>query len=203
MYLCQVDSLGELYLDESSKEFLHQFCRTSSQVLVFVNAKGEFMHLKPSSKSYSYFHSPYNSFHPYPGDSTRNFGSCFGKEAVTFHLKSENPPFTIYIQLETVPNTIYPYDHKLGDVLSIFRQITPTSYCGEFLVIVNQRSLDREKYDYQEFYPEIKLNGKTFYNVLSLEVTHFQIRPYKYYYSKAIGLIGFEDLSGMLWVLAH
>ena len=69
--------------------------------------------------------------------------------------------------------------------------------------VLNERSLPYTALDRQEFYPKLELLGRQYNNVISKDLSNYVTRPFKYYVNQEVGLIGFEDSQGVLWLLAE
>jgi hypothetical protein len=196
---CDVQHIDEFVLEESSKEYVPQFCLQIGDTIKFHDDHNHFIYLKLIEKWFKHNESIYT--HTIcDKDSTKKIGYCFGQEVVFMALESEFPKISLWIVLRTEPDNGSDYNGNYADELNILRQDTTGYYLYDFSVIINKRTLTRDSSLYQIFYPSISLNGQNYLNVLSYD-SKINRPTFKFYYSKEKGLIGFKDKDGILWSL--
>ncbi len=200
-YYCEVQHIDEFVLEESSKEYLPQFCYQIGSVIKYKDNHDHFINFKIIDKWYKY------GINIYPikncvGDTAKSIGSCFGSERVFIVFESDSPKIRLIFELETFPANVLNYNGEFGDALSIVTLIGNGYYSTDFSVIVNKRTLSYEKFFHQEFYSVINLNNKNYKNVLSCNLK-LNEPSFTFYYSKEYGLIGFMDKDGKIWTLVE
>jgi hypothetical protein len=200
-FYCDVQHKANLLLEESSKDFLPQFCQELGEVLTYKNINGQSIVFTIKAKSFLNNFAITSRDKCYD-DSTKSIGYSFFEEKGFITFESDVPKIKLYLELNAFPENGWNYDGKFGDMLSILRLDTTTSgsYYNDFTAIVNKRTLSYETNTRQEFYDSIVLKGKNYENVLSC-IPHPIGNYLKFYYTKEIGLIGFEDKDGIVWTL--
>lgn len=201
LLFCETTHVGDFELDQQSKRYMPQYCKQLNSVLEFENANGESFLFKVFEKTFQQQHIIYNTGETCPDDTSKYSGVCIGSEVLRLTLRSDTPALTLTIQLTTEPDVLDLTNGKVGDYLSIFRWTSANSYYIDLETVVNQRTLPYENLPLHEFYPELMLLGRKFKNVISRDVALFSNKPFKFYVNQEVGLIGFEDKAGVLWVL--
>jgi hypothetical protein len=199
-YYCTIEHLGTYTLDAQSKLYMPQFCMAVGDSLVFKNATGEsltlFLAYKFFQKSYSIVGNA-----PCPNDSSKYDGLCIETERLTMRLSSDKHSLNLGIEITTKLDPAAPGSGNVGDFFTITRQRDSISFWLDMEAVLSQRSLPYATSNFQVFYPEIVLMGKTYRNVLSKDVSNFVSKPFKYFVNQELGLFGFEDSAAVLWIL--
>ncbi|MBK8966001.1 MAG: hypothetical protein IPM36_04855 [Lewinellaceae bacterium] len=201
LLFCKTTHVGDFELDEQSKRFMPQYCKQLNDVLEFQHANGESFVFKVLEKTYRQQHLIYNTGETCPDDTSNYSGVCIGSEVLRLTMRSDTPALTLTIELATKPDVLDKTNGKVGDYLSVFRWTSATSYYVDFEAVASQRTLPYATLPLHEFYPELTLLGKTYKNVISRDISLFSNKPYKIYVNQEVGLIGFENKPGNLWVL--
>jgi hypothetical protein len=203
MYICQTENIGNFQLDDSSKEYMPLFCQNTGNSVLYENKLGEIIQLKIEAKTFYKSSSLYNTFTPCKNDSMRSLGYCFENERITVALKSINSDLNITFDIYTAPEIRVPFTGQIGDFLEINRKLDSTRYSVDFIAVVKQRSLSYDKVSLQEFYSSIDILGNNFKNVISNDITKYQVPLYKYYWNKEVGLVAFADTTGTIWKIVN
>ena len=193
---CNVISFGSYELEETSKEYLPQFCNEVESVFKYRNLNGDSILFNTTCKKYLRHWSTFGTKFNCANDE-RTIGYCVDTESARLTIESDDPSIELLIKLTTIPD-VYDTDiGNVGDELTIWNSSTL-----EFSAIVNKRTLSYDKVtDYEERYDSLELNSTVYYEVISNKPSEWGNPRFKYYYNKAIGLIGFTDNNGITWTI--
>lgn len=167
----------------------------------YKNEKGETIDLKVDDKTYLKSNAVYSSAVSCPGDSTKTTGYCIEFEQLVIGLREQTGKLDLSISILTKPDMRNPGAGRAGDFLNITRK-KGNNLFSELSFVLNQRTLTYEEEFNQAHLDQIELLGKTFSDVITNDITLFvNPKPYKYYFNQEVGLIGFVDSDGVLWVI--
>lgn len=201
-YFCDVEFLGKYQLEESSKLFQPQYCEAIGNKITYKNDKGTLLDLAVYQKGYGETNVIHNSFVPCAGDTNKYKGYCIDYQQLWISLRSDQTGLDISMYVLTAPDYDNAAAKHVGDFLKITRKKSANAFWQDFYAVINRRSLSYDKTELQEYYPEIELLGRKFTEVISNDISLFvDPKPYKYYFNKEVGLIGFVDSAGVLWVI--
>ncbi|MFK7808744.1 MAG: hypothetical protein AB8F74_13150 [Saprospiraceae bacterium] len=199
--VCEYISLGGYKLEDSSKAYVVLACESLNNESKYVNEEGETITMVISKKSYKNNKVQYRSNQICDIDSTKVIGYCFNKEVIIIRLSSESPAIELNITLENFRDQESSNPEAIGDVLRILRRLDSNSYSVGLISILDQGSLDYEKFPGEEFYPSIEIAGVEYNDIFSFDSSIYPSPKFKYYYSKTLGLVGFIDLNNIAWRL--
>lgn len=200
-YFCSIEFVGKFQLEESSKAYQPQYCEPIGKSIRYRNEKGETIELKIDDKTYQKSNAIYSAAFPCPGDSTKTVGYCIDFERLQVGLREQTDKLDLTISVETKPDMRNPGPGRAGDFLVITRTKNNILYSDANFVL-NKRTLSYEEDFNQVHLNQVELLGKTYTDVLTNDITFFaNPKPYKYYFNKGTGLIGFVDSDGVLWVI--
>lgn len=200
-YFCSIEFVGNFQLEESSKAYQPQYCEPVGKSIRYRNEKGEAIELKIDDKAYQKSNVVYSTVSTCPGDSTKTVGYCIDFEQLQVGLREPTDKLDLTISILTKPDLRNPGPGNAGDFLVITRQKNNNLF-SEASFVLNKRTLSYEEDFNQAHLDQIELLGKTYTDVLTNDITLFaNPKPYKYYFNKETGLIGFVNSDGVLWVI--
>ena len=196
---CDISDVGEFQLEESSKEFMRYACSEIGDKLKFQNENNEELEFEIVRKQYQSVMVGFSTSNICQSDSSKVEGICVSIELITLKLVSLNPELELTIEIKNFPEINDDVFEGVGDFLQINRSIGGNSFITELFAVISQRSLSFEQSPSQENIESIEILNETFTDVISRDINNFTGDPFKYYYSKSDGLIGFQDSDGVLW----
>lgn len=199
-WACSLESIGVHTLDDNSKSFLPFFCNTRKNIFTYRGNGGAIKTFDVDQRTYLRNIIAYDSGQPCPNSNTQNTAYCIDYEEANIRMVSTDG-ISITTSVYTRPDFENQSGNNAGDFLQIAR-IVNGNFIIDFLAVAAQKTLTFETTPEQEFYPSIELNGTTFNEVISVDISNSTTRGiYKYYYTKAQGIVGYVDSLGSLWVL--
>lgn len=194
---CDIIPFGSFSLEETSKEYLPQFCNEVESTFKYKNINGDSILFKMICKQFYRhlgIHSSGNSCEIGNG----SIGYCVDTETARLTIKSDTPEIELLITLTTIPDTRDTIIGNIGDQLRISRKNAPI----EFFAIIDNRTLSYDKViPYEERFDSIELNNNLYFDVISNSTTEWEAPRFKYYYNRETGLIGFTDTEENTWTI--
>jgi hypothetical protein len=196
---CDIQQKSKYKLDESSKEYLPQYCQQKGSKIKYKDDKGRTNIFTILNKWFNQT-SIIITQSICEKDSQKMIGYCYVIDIVFMTLESETPKIRLNIELTTYIEQGSNINERYGDELKIERQDSNNFYLVDFAAILSKRTLSFEAFSNQEFLPSIVLNGKNYMDVLSYD-SHYIYPTFKFYYNKRSGLIAYKDKFGTIWTL--
>lgn len=198
---CEVEFIGDFRLEESSKAYQAQYCEPVGKIVRYKNVNGEVIELKIEEKSYQKSNAIYGVVPGCMGDSSKPVGYCIDFERLEIKMKSDSAGLDLTLSVQTRPDLQNPGQRRVGDILVVTRRLGNNAFAVVSFV-VNKRTLGYEEEFNQEHLDQIVLLGKSYSDLITNDITLFtDPKPYKYYFNKEVGMIGFVDQTGVLWVI--
>ncbi len=198
-FFCELIEVGEFDLLDSSKEFMPYACEDTGTTYTYQNPEGDLLTLEQTAFSFIKTSSTLLINDSCENDTINNKGLCIIGENIFVSLRSDISPLQIQIRLKVLPDFDISNLGGVGDFLEITRKTGQNAFRRDIQLLLDQRTLNFEPSPLQEFYDTIILNGQEFNNVFSQDISVITSPTYKYYYNKESGLVGFEDLFGVIW----
>ncbi len=198
--ICDVINVGTFTLEASSKMFMPQYCQNIGDQITFINESGGEINFEIKSKSYNRTAATYSTSFGCEDDSIGigSIGLCVDSESISIQLDAIEKNLDFTISISTIPDITVPEVGKVGDQLLISRS-DESGFTFDFRAIINQRTLAYDRTSNQEFDQTLEVNGQTFSDVISKDISSFITPTFKYFYNAEIGLLGFVDKEGVSW----
>jgi hypothetical protein len=202
-FYCEVITIGEFQLENSSKEFMVQACNNEGDIIKYENEIGEVIEFEVTKNRYTTVTSVYGTTDTCENDTSKTVGYCMRKELIQLVLKSTSPELELTIEIETAPDWLVVEVGPVGDFLKISRRKSFNSLSTEFKAVITKRTLSYDNSPFQEFFETIEILGEEYENVISNDI-NFDLTntpKFKYFYNNTIGLIAFQDENKITWKL--
>lgn len=200
-HYCSIVFVGDFELEEISKAYQPQYCEPSGKTVRYKNVSGGIIDFKIMGKAYQKANAIYSGAPGCKGDSSKFVGYCIDYERLDLRMKSDSPDLDLSLSIQTQPDLRNPGPGRVGDFLVITRKLSAGAFAPTSFVI-NKRTLSYEEEMNQVFLKKVELSGNTYLEVLTNDITFSaDPKPYKYYFNRDVGLIGFVDPSGTLWII--
>ena len=181
---------GESFpLSDSSKYWLPQYAFDLGTVFTYVNGDGATLELILTEKDHVLVDRIATS-EPCNDSTNKLIGTCHEVELFYVILETEAKDVSLYVEVGSTQ--IWSPDTTFNPQGQIFLQPLHTDELNNQLIWPQE--LDETGFLYQlfPFRDQLTISGQSHENVLSRN---------DWYYSKEVGLIGFRDEKGVLWVL--
>jgi len=194
---CDFIDGGTFFLSDASKLYFPHICNENGDLISYVNSAKENKRLFINKITHIMSKTMSNTFMTCPMDSTETIYICSDIESVFVSLESEDKSLELVIRISANSSLLSSTISIAKPQISIYKKSQ-----GSFDFRYDLEGELGGTNDDREHYESIDLNGSIFNDVISMDITKStDPNIFKYYYSKTLGLIGFLDSDGILWVI--
>lgn len=196
---CEIRNIGDFLLDDSSKEFMIDYCKLPDDLINFQNDQGETIHFILDSKSYRKKSALYTSREYCNLDSIAPTGLCFSGEFLEMVLRSDGAVIELRLMVELLPEFSDNNQGQVGEYFSISRRLGVNSFTKNFSALINQKTLSSSENFNIEKLERFTINETNYLDVYSNNIENTINPDFKYYVNREYGLFAFQDTDGVLW----
>jgi hypothetical protein len=200
-FLCDAVEMGEIYLQTASLDYMEMYCLDDLSVIRFANDSGGLQTWRVLLKQYVATNVTFSRRGSCPMDSIKGVGFCLTTDRARLTIQNTESDRTMVFELGVNPDLSGTGTDRpgVGDALFIYRELQVNAPQLELAAVVAQRTLPFNTFVGQENIDMIDLGGVTYTEVISNDLAQSPSSSFKYYYSRAEGLVGYVDNAGVTW----
>lgn len=196
-HFCKLD-FREFHLQEESLQYIPQYCEDN---ITYRNNEGETLSFLVFSKTHTIERQTWNSHEPCPEEPTKRVRTCIFTEIISYRMRTSDEVLDFTIRIANELGLDRKTEEGIGEFLTVIRGNPRFVHVEDFRYVLNQADLTYSSRAEEEFYDTIELNGILYSDVISVDLSFVHNPQFKFYFTKNIGLLGFEDLNNVLWTL--